>query len=71
MTLVIYSCATEGMQDFATAALGALYRTYAPVVYPSVKGSRVLPVSSTHTDLTWVYSLRDSSPFSLPIPLCL
>ena len=37
---------------------------------PSLKGSRVAPVSSTHTDLTSVYSLRASAPFSRPSPLC-
>ena len=36
---------------------------------PSLNGSRVAPVSSTHTDLTSVYSLRASAPFSRPRPL--
>ena len=37
---------------------------------PSLNGSRVAPVSSTHTDLASVYSLSASAPFSRPRPLC-
>src|SRR5215831_13714867 len=36
---------------------------------PSVNGSRVAPVSSTHTDLFSVYSRMASTPFSRPMPL--
>jgi len=36
---------------------------------PSLKGSRVAPVSSTQTDLTSVYSFSASAPFSRPMPL--
>ncbi len=36
--------------------------------HPSVKGSRVPPLSSTHTDLFSRYSLIASSPFSRPRP---
>jgi hypothetical protein len=36
---------------------------------PSVNGSRVAPVSSTHTDLVSVYSRIASAPFSRPMPL--
>jgi hypothetical protein len=40
-----------------------------PSGQPSWKGSRVPPVSSTHTDLVSVYSFTASMPFSRPIPL--
>lgn len=36
---------------------------------PRVNGSRVAPVSSTHTDLVSVYSRTASAPFSRPMPL--
>lgn len=38
---------------------------------PSVKGSLVLPDSSTQIDFTLVYSFRTSNPFSKPRPLIL
>src|SRR6266567_6208390 len=36
--------------------------------HPSVKGSRVPPVSSTQMALVWVYSCTASMPFSRPRP---
>ena len=38
------------------------------VAYPSVNGSRVPPLSSTHTDLVSRYPSSESVPFSRPRP---
>ncbi len=49
--------------------LGEPGRGHEGNAHPSVNGSRVPPVSSTHTDLFSVYSSTASIPFSRPNPL--
>src|SRR5260370_5738978 len=52
----------------ALPGLGLIADHDRDLVHPSVKGSRVPPVSSTQIALVWVYSCTASMPFSRPRP---